>query len=190
MVNAARGELDFSAFPVGSAITLGTVALVRSDYRDKMKRFADQSRSLMIVSQDSKGHSLVAIDGKYDSGALQVDKDNNAVAFWMPLEQWQQLCPNATIKVGDHSFVHIDLVYRITHMATESKQLVVVVQDWHGYQLMADEGKLEKGLLMVDSDQNAVGYWMLQEEYNQLSQVQQPAPSPPLPASVDPAGGK
>eukprot|EP00667_Euglena_gracilis_P029271 EG_transcript_38482 len=155
----ASGELDFSAFPVGAAITLGDVALVRSDYRDKMKPFSKEGLSLMIVSQDSKGHSLVAVDGNYTNGALQVDKENNAVAFWMPLALWQQLCPHAAIKVGGHSFVHYDVIDRITRMATGSKQLVVVAPDWHGYQLMADEGKLENGLLMVDGDHNAVGYW-------------------------------
>jgi len=176
----AAPELDFASFPVGGAITLGDVTLVRTPFQDKMKAFAAPDAGLMVVSKDPLGNSLVAIKGDWSTGALQVDAANTAVAFWMPRTQWEQLCPYAAIQVGDAIFIRYDVVERVTRMATHSKELQVVAPDWHGFQLVADEGDLTRGLLMVDGDHAAVGYWMPKAEFDAL------ATTPPTAAAQPP----
>lgn len=183
-IPAAATPLDFSVFALGEVITLGTTIFVRCDLPDRMQRFCAPGASLQIISKDSKGSGLLAINGDYSEGVLQVDPQNHASGFWLPADQWAQLCPGAAIRLGDQTFVRHDLPDRIAHIATQSKQLHIITPDYHGYQLMADEGDLSRGLLMVAAGHGAVGYWMPEEEHQRLvhdAQVQEvghPAPSP------------
>jgi hypothetical protein len=166
-------DLDFSTFQVGASIKLGDTTLVKCDLPDKMKAYTQPDVQLMVVSKDSNGQTLLALDGNYANGVLQVTADNAAVGFWLPLEQWTELRPGTCIKMGQTELVRYDDAEQIQRLATESKELQVVTPDFHGYQLMAQDGEVAKGLLMVTKESSAVGYWMPKEEYDKKFQQPQ-----------------
>jgi|UniRef100_A0A6T2M2N9 hypothetical protein len=160
-------DMHFSKFKVGDTIKLGDITLVKTDLPDKMKVFTSPELKLMMVSKDAEGNNLVAIDGDYSRGVVQVNAaDNSAVGYWSPQSEWEELRPGTCIKMGEVDLVRHDDPETIRALATESKMLQVVTPDWHGYQLMAQDGDVAKGLLMVNSDANAVGFWMPKAEYD------------------------
>eukprot|EP00667_Euglena_gracilis_P021709 EG_transcript_23887 len=162
--------LDFSNFKIGQYISIAGCKLVKADLQDLMRQFAKAGEDLVIVSKDNFGQMLVAPKGEYSQGVLQVTKEGKAIGCWLPEELWNHLRPQASIKVGDHVFVRMDISDRIGHMATKSKGLEIVASDWHGYKLMIEEGDFSRGLLMVDNTNVAIGYWIPKEEYDKLPQ--------------------
>eukprot|EP00667_Euglena_gracilis_P016524 EG_transcript_17285 len=160
-------QLDFGAFAQGQHITLNGVSLVRADLIDRMKAMA--GADLLVVSRDSHGMKLVAPEGDYSHGALLVDANNKGVGFWMPEAQWKtlphSLRPTTAIDIDGQQFIRLDLTDRIQSMITEAKCLKIIAE-YHGFHLMADNGDLSKGLLMVDKQLRTEGFWLPKWEYD------------------------
>lgn len=151
----------------GATIQLGETRLVRTDLHDRMKAMSE-SKDLMMVCKDFHGCTLNAVNGEYEKGVLQVSAENVSVGYWMPESEWIEIRPGSHISVGEHTLVRTDTPERLQNMATNSKQLHVINTDWHGYQLMADEGDISRGLLMVNRDNAAIGFWMHKSQYDEL----------------------
>uniref|UniRef100_A0A7S1J398 Uncharacterized protein n=1 Tax=Eutreptiella gymnastica TaxID=73025 RepID=A0A7S1J398_9EUGL len=154
---------------VGSVIQLGEVSLVRTDTPDRMKELSAPDADLMMVVKDFHGCMLCAKGGDFSKGVLQISANNEAIGYWMPQAEWMELQPGAVIKIKDVMLVRHDDQERMRNMAQSSKTLHVLNPDWHGYTLMATEGDVSRGLLMVNKDNGAVGFWMPKPEYEALN---------------------
>jgi hypothetical protein len=143
---------------------IGDVRLIKVDLPDKMKAFTRPGNDLIKVLEDFHGYQLIALKGDWTKGVLQVDQFNRGVGYWMNEDEWNTIRPGAVIQIDGQQFVRVDNEYRIRQLAAGTSKLEVVSSNWHGYTLMAQDGDIREGLLMVTSEGNGIGLWVPMSE--------------------------